>query len=151
MWDDFDNDDFDEDDINDFRRRRDEIENHPLKQKAKDIFGLTKALVGSLDEARKELYGGLMLESAVLLSSKFAGAHPVDDYIIKMENAVIMKVHAKSLHSLTYQLAMEGTHAEDHLQLLRDAIDEFRGLFKAWIKGFDDSERYDDGWGLFLD
>ncbi|MCH7401563.1 hypothetical protein ACFOUP_14035 [Belliella kenyensis] len=151
MWDNFDNDDFDEDDMDDFRRKKDETQNHPLKLKSIEIFRLTKAIVGSLDEARKELYGTLMLESAMLLSSKFAGAHPVDDFIIKMENAVIMKVHAKSLYSMSYQLAMEGTHAEDHLQLLRDAIDEFRELFKEWIKNFDQAEKSDDGWGLFID
>jgi hypothetical protein len=151
MWDDFDDNDFDEDDMAEFQRRKDELNSHPLKLKGMEIFDLTHALVGSLDEARKELYGGLMLESAGLLPAKFSGAHGVDDYIIKMENAVIMKVHAKSLQSMTYQLALEGTHAEEHLQLLRDAIGEFKELFREWVKGFDGAERYDDGWGLFLD
>ncbi|SNS40848.1 hypothetical protein SAMN06295967_10923 [Belliella buryatensis] len=151
MWDDFDDNDFDEDDMEEFQRKRDELKLHPLKLKGMEIFDLTHALVGSLDEARKELYGGLMLESAGLLPAKFSGAHSVDDYIIKMENAVIMKVHAKSLQSMTYQLALEGTHAEEHLQLLRDAIEEFRVLFKEWVTAFDGTERFDDGWGLFLD
>ncbi|WP_332914495.1 hypothetical protein [Algoriphagus boritolerans] len=106
--------------------------------------------MGSLDEARKELYGGMMMEDAMIMSAKFAGAEGVNDYIHKMENATIMKVHARHLNSMTYQLAMEETHAEEHLNLLREAIEEFKILFVAWVKGFDSQDRYDDGWGLFV-
>lgn len=62
-----------------------------------------------------------------------------------------MKIHARSLDGMTYQLALEGTHAEEHLQLLRDAVIEFKDLFKDWVKGFDSRDRHNDGWGLFLD
>ncbi|MBN3584768.1 hypothetical protein JYB64_20420 [Algoriphagus aestuarii] len=151
MWDDFDeNSDWDEDGES-FEEEQNRIYRHPLMVKAKEIVGLTHALVGSLDEARKELYGGIMMEDATLMSSKFAGAEGIDDYVAKMENAMIMKVHAKNLRAMTFQLAVESTHAEEHLQLLRDAIEEYRKLFVKWIKGFDSSEKYDDGWGIFTD
>ncbi|MFD2034374.1 hypothetical protein ACFSKL_06205 [Belliella marina] len=150
MWDNFDDDDYDEDDEAEFQRERDEKKKHPLWIKSRDIFELTLALVGSLDEARSELYGSLMMESAAVLGAKFSGAHAVDSYVIKMENAVIMKVHARSLGSLIFQLSLEETHAEEHLQLLRDALDEFKILFREWVKGFDSADRYDDGWGLFV-
>ena len=151
MWDDFDEENEDEDE-NEFdpKSMRDQIYSHPLMKKAIEIVSLTHALVGSLDEARKELYGGMMMEDASAMSAKFAGAEAVDSYILKMENATIMKVHARHLHSMTYQLAMEETHAEEHLNLLREAIEEFKILFVAWVKGFDTAERYDDGWGLFI-
>jgi hypothetical protein len=151
MWDDFDEENEDEDE-NEFdpKSMRDQIYSHPLMKKAIEIVSLTHALVGSLDEARKELYGGMMMEDASLMSAKFAGAEGIESYILKMENATIMKVHARHLHSMTYQLAMEETHAEEHLQLLREAIEEFRILFVDWVKSFDTAERYDDGWGLFI-
>ena len=120
-------------------------------KKAKDIFALTRALVGSLDEARRELYGNIMMEDAMVMSAKFAGAESISDYVLKMEKAVIMKVHAKNLNSMTYQLAMEETHAEEHLELLREAIEEYRVLFIEWQKGFDPNEKFDDGWGIFTD
>ena len=50
-----------------------------------------------------------------------------------------------------YQLAMEETHAEEHLELLRTAIEEYRKLFIEWIKGFDPNQKFDDGWGIFTD
>lgn len=151
MWDDFDINDFNEDDEEVFRDKRDKLKNHPLRIKSVEIFKLTHALVGSLDEARRELYGTLMLESAGILGAKFSAANTVSDYVLKMENAVIMKIHARSLDGMTYQLALEGTHAEEHLQLLRDAVIEFKDFFKDWVKGFDSRDRHNDGWGLFLD
>jgi hypothetical protein len=152
MWDDFDEDsDWEEGDEESLENEQNRIYRHPLMRKAKDIVALTHALVGSLDEARKELYGGLIMEDATVMSVKFAGAEALEDFVAKMENATIMKVHAKSLRAMTYQLAVESTHAEEHLQLLRDAIEDYRKLFVEWVKGFDSSEKYDDGWGIFTD
>ncbi|MCS5491207.1 hypothetical protein [Algoriphagus limi] len=153
MWDDFDDEDpdFDGDEDFDFQKQQDRIYQHPLMKKAKEIVGLTRALVGSLDEARKELYGSIMMEDAMVMSAKFAGAESIPDYVIKMEKATLMKIHAKSLNSMTYQLAMEETHAEEHLELLRTAIEEYRKLFIEWIKGFDPNQKFDDGWGIFTD
>jgi hypothetical protein len=150
MWEDFDENEEDDESEFDPKAQRDQIYSHPLMKKASEIVSLTHALVGSLDEARKELYGGMMMEDAMVMSAKFAGAEGVNDYILKMENATIMKVHARHLNSMTYQLAVEETHAEDHLNLLREAISEFRILFVEWVRGFDSSERVDDGWGLFI-
>ncbi|MEB2782319.1 hypothetical protein U3A58_18155 [Algoriphagus sp. C2-6-M1] len=153
MWDDFNDDeaDWDEDDEFDARKEHENIYKHPLMKKARDIFSLTRALVGSLDEARKELYGNIMMEDAMMMSTKFAEAEGISDYVLKMEKAVVMKVHAKILNTMTYQLGMEETHAEEHLELLREAIEEYRILFIEWTKGFDPSEKNDDGWGIFTD
>jgi hypothetical protein len=150
MWDDFEENEEDDESEFDPKAHRDQIYSHPLMKKALEIVSLTHALVGSLDEARKELYGGMMMEDATVMSAKFAGAEGVNDYILKMENATIMKVHARHLNSMTYQLAVEETHAEEHLNLLRDAIEEFKVLFVTWVKSFESADKYDDGWGLFV-
>lgn len=153
MWDDFEDEEaeWDEDGEYDPKKEQEKIYKHPLMIKAKEIIGLTRALVGSLDEARRELYGGLMMEDAMVMSAKFAGAESIPDFVLKMEKAVIMKVHAKNLNAMTYQLALEETHAEEHLELLRQAIEEYKNLFIEWIRGFDTAEKYDDGWGIFTD
>lgn len=151
MWEDDNDSEWDESDEEEFQRMKRNRFQHPLMQKALEIIKLTQAIVGSLDEARTELYGGQMMESAMILASKFSGAEAMENYVHKMENAVQMKLHARSLSSMSYQLALEGTHAEEHLQLLRDGIEEFRKLFITWVKGFDKSKREDDGWGVFMD
>ena len=152
MWDDFDDEpDFEEDGEFDYRKEQERIFKHPLMKKSKEIIGLTRALVGSLDEARRELYGNIMMEDAAIMSAKFSAAENFPDYITKMENAVLMKLRAKSLNSMTYQLALEETHAEEHLELLRVAIEDFRKLFLSWITTFDSDKKSDDGWGMFMD
>lgn len=151
MWEDDNESEWDESDEEEFQRMKRNRIKHPLIQKALEIIKLTQAIVGSLDEPRAALYGSQMMESAMILASKFSGAEAIDNYIHKMENAVQMKLHARSLSSMSYQLALEGTHAEEHLQLLRDGIEEYRKLFVDWVAGFDKSKREDDGWGLFLD
>lgn len=149
MWDNFEEDDWDESDEAEFLRKKEN--SHPLMVKCVDIVKLTRAIVGSLDEARNQLYGSLMIKSAKCLASKFIEANADDNYILKMENAVHMKSHARSLHEMTYQLAFESTHAEEHLQLLRDAIGDFKKLFVGWVATFDKEKKEKDGWGLFED
>ncbi|WP_297338312.1 hypothetical protein [Algoriphagus sp.] len=153
MWDDFDDQDpdFDQEGNFNFENDQGKVFQHPLMKKARDIVGLTKALVGSLDEARRELYGSMMLEDAVSLGAKFTAAEGITDFVLKMEKAMLMKIHAKSLFSMSYQLALEETHAEEHLQLLRESIDDYRLLFVDWVKDFDPKEKSDDGWGIFTD
>ncbi len=153
MYDDFDDDEnsWEEEDESSFKNEHEKIYRHPLMLKAKDILALTRALVGSLDEARRELYGSLMLQDSMLISAKFAAAESSSDYVSKMEKAVFIKVHAKNLKAITYQLAVEETHAEEHLELLRTAIEEYRILFKEWLKNLDPSDKLDDGWGMFMD
>lgn len=153
MWDDFDEEEEDWEDDEEFNphREQDRIYKHPLMKKAKDILGLTRALVGSLDEPRKELYGHSMLNDAKQLQIKFSSAESGTQYSLKMESAVLIKVHAKSLFTITYELEVQETHAREHLALLRQAIEDFRKLFLKWIEEMDRDQNFDDGWGIFID
>jgi hypothetical protein len=153
MWEDDDEDDsWDEGDQDAFQKEKDRINNHPLKMKGMEIYKLTNALVGSLDEARAELYGSLMMESAMIIPAKFSGAEGVNDYILKMENATIMKIHARSLNSMTTNWPWKERMPRNTYSCLRDAIEEYKEMFVEWVKGFASAEkRDDDGWGLFID
>jgi hypothetical protein len=64
-----------------------------------------------------------------------------------MENAVIIKVHARSLQTHTSGLKMLGYPNHEYLQILRDEIDEFRKLFIEWVNSFDKSNDIEDEWG----
>ena len=80
MWDDFDEEnEWDDEGEFDPESKRDQTYAHPIMKKAFEIVSLTNAIVGSLDEARKELYGGIMIGDAMILGAKFAGAEGVDD------------------------------------------------------------------------
>lgn len=149
MWEDWDENEWEESDEAEFLRKK--ANTPPLMWKCIDIVKLTRAIVGSLDEARTELYGSSMLQSAKLLATKYIEANANPNYLIKMENAVLIKINARALYHMTHQLAEESTHAEEHLQLLRDAIGDLKKLFVEWVKSFDKNQRSEDGWGLFED
>lgn len=98
-----------------------------------------------------EHYKGIMMEDVMLINAKLRGAEGGDLYSIRMENAVIIKIHAVSLLTATSGLKMMGLSNNKYLQLLRDEIEEFRKLFLEWINTFDKANDIPDGWGLFSD
>jgi hypothetical protein len=68
-----------------------------------------------------------------------------------MENATIIKIHARSL--LTQTSSAKYLHLQDerYLKLLRDEIESFRVLFKEWVATFESgTTKEGDGWGLFV-
>jgi hypothetical protein len=68
-----------------------------------------------------------------------------------MENATLIKIHARSLLTQTASVKYLGLLNEQYVQLLRDEIEAFRLLFKEWVKTFDiNTTREGDGWGLFV-
>lgn len=149
MWDRFDDEDEWGEDEGDAQNP-----NHstrPIKKKANDIVRLTYALVGNLDEAHVKLYGEAMIRDAKWIRERFDQAELEDNYILKMENAVLLKVHARALCEMSTQLTGQGSFAKEHEKLLHDAILELKRMFVDWVQTFSTDQRTDDGWGLFMD
>ena len=145
MWDD---DNFDPEE----ERRK--LESKPIFQKAEEICELTQHIVGTLDKSspHAEVHASTMLQDAMVIPAKIAGAEAVDDYILKMENAVIIKVHAKSLLTHTSSLRYLELVDAEYLQLLKNEIEAFRLLFRQWVLSFQvNTTKEGDGWGLFVD
>jgi hypothetical protein len=152
MWEDEDPDDLPEDDDYDPEKEQRRVEALPIYQKAEEIRDLTRRIIDSIDDEEvKMIHSNIMLEDSMLLSVKIAGAEAVDDYILKMENATLIKIHARSLQAQSASLIFEGILPEEYLILLRKEIDTFRLLFKEWVRSFDSSCKEGDGWGLFVD
>lgn len=155
--DDFDPNDFlnsDDDDPEETQReyeaRRERIDNLPLMKKAWEVYRLTKTIVETMRETASPMaqtVGEQLLTDAVTLIPKIAGAEGSELYTLKMENAVVIKLHARSLLTTTNWLRMEKLTPPEHIQLLRDVIDEFRLLFIDWVAGFDKTDDIPDEWG----
>jgi hypothetical protein len=149
MWeDDDDNDDNDYDPDEEQRK----LEALPIYKKALEILDLTEQIVDTFnDEDRARIHRQNMLEDAMIIPAKIAGAEAMDDYVLKMENATIIKIHARSL--LTQTSSAKYLHLQDerYLKLLRDEIEAFRLLFKQWVATFESgTTKEGDGWGLFV-
>ena len=156
----FDDDDDDDDMFDAGRLSTDEalkeedrrIHEMPLHQSAVNIRRLTAALVETFTEKKDKLMmKEQMLMNAYMLGPKIAGAEGGDLYTLRMENAVIIKIHARDLLTQTSFCKIEKLSNPEYLQLLRDEIENFRILFVEWVKGFDKENDIRDDWGLFYD
>mgnify|MGYP001616522137 CR=1 FL=1 len=155
MWED-DEDDFEGMSDEEFKKQREEqhkrLYEMPIMKKAIEIRELTKTITELMNEELDQFeLRSQMRENAYIIGPKIAGAQGSDSYLLSMENAVIIKRAARELQAET-SLAKEMKLIEAHyLQLLRNDIEEFRLLFLEWIKTFDTYDRYDDGWGIFVE
>ncbi|MDF1516778.1 MAG: hypothetical protein RQ864_12050 [Lutibacter sp.] len=132
----------------------------PLYKKAQEIMeislkkseSVSKHDIENLDEAEGEMlegYAQYIRENATIIPAKISGAEAVEIYDLKMENAAIIRKAARELSTYCTGLAMCGYKNTDYLQLLRDEIEEFRGLFAEWVKTFDQWNYLFYSWGLF--
>ena len=95
-----------------------------------------------------EDYKGMLLgdayQVAVKIKSSEAGL-----YIIRMENASIIRKNAQFIKSSMLTMMSEGVIEKSHGQIIRDEIDNFRELFRIWVSTFEKDE-CEDEWGLFI-
>lgn len=167
-WDD-DDDDFDMNDFDfnpddeELRKEMDaeneRIDNLPIVKKAEELYQLVNSLVETIDgkDANEDVpgemlehYKSMMLEDVMIISAKIQGAEGGDLYTLRMENAVIIKIHARSLLTHTSGLKMLGYPNHEYLQILRVEIDEFRKLFIEWVNSFDKANDIEDEWGTLF-
>ena len=154
--DEFDASDFEESESADMQamqeiKEEDErIRNLPLMMKSKQILQLVDSLVETIpDDDMAEHCKRVMLEDALTMVTKIAGAESGDLYTLRMENAVFVKVAARNLLTQLSGLSLLGMIEHRYMELLKAEIEEFRLLFIDWMETFDKSKDIPDNWGLF--
>lgn len=131
----------------------DELHQFPLYQKAEQIYQITRGLIEIVpadNEFLQETTVRFMMENAMLIPAKIAGAQAVELYDLKMENAALIRKAARELYVYAGSLRFEESITDqDYIQLLRNEIEEFRLLFIDWVENFDVWNYIKDNWGLF--
>lgn len=122
-----------------------------IYNKAIEIFETVKHICDLIPESNTDLQPTkqVMLEDAMILSTKIAGADAVDLYDIKMENAALIRRAARELMIQNHHLSMFGFEEVHYFQIVRDLIEEFRLLYIDWVATFDQWDYIIDRWGLF--
>ena len=92
---------------------------------------------------------GVMLEDAMLLTVKVAGATAGQLYDIKMEAATIIRKAAMELMIQNHALDMFGFEHVEYFKIVRNLLEEYRLLFIDWVAKFDPQDYIIDRWGLF--
>ncbi|CAN1512603.1 hypothetical protein MCETHM1_00838 [Flavobacteriaceae bacterium] len=133
--------------------QRDKTEQMAIYQKAEQIFQITQGLVQIIpmdNEFLQETTARFMMEDAMTIPAKIAGAEAADLYDLRMENAAIIRKSARDLYVHAGSLRFEESIPDkDYILLLRKEIDEFRLLFIDWVASFDMWNYIKDDWGLF--
>jgi len=134
------------------QEKDEKIFSHPLYLKAEEIYKIVQTMSDTMDENEREMHMSTLRESAMMLAPKFAGAMTSESWTLCMQNASIMRYHAQYLHTSTSMLHEMSDIPEEYVKVLRSEMEEFRDLFKEWIKTFKDleDEGIEDEWGLFL-
>lgn len=136
-----------------FDEENDEIDPKelPIYRKGLEIFEVVNQICELIpdDEEMLGQVKGVMLEDAMLLTVKVAGATGGQLYDIKMECAAIIRKAARELMIQNHSLEMFGFEHVEYYQIVRDLIEEYRLLFIDWVAGFDKWDYIIDRWGLF--
>jgi hypothetical protein len=96
-----------------------------------------------IDWHRDEMRG-----NSLIIPAKISGAEAGDLYILRMENAAIIRKAAMDIYLDCHLLTEAKVAADQDVELLRSEIDQFRQYFIDWVNGFEKDD-YEDDWGLF--
>ena len=129
--------------------------NKPKLERAKNLYNqareiykyatiFTETLKGEMAEMTKEL----ILQNAMMLCPKIMGAEGGDIYILRMENASIIRTNARELETqVKAALLFEQCNKKDAHVVIAE-IEKFKELFKIWVSHFEKDDITDD-WGLY--
>jgi hypothetical protein len=121
-----------------------------LYRQWREVFGLVIAFADSLNndkEDEEDMTRRLIFENLMAVAPKILSA--VDTlYVIQMENAAIIRTNCRQLMEQIGFAALSGIADEEHHQVIEEAMNEFRELFRQWVATFQPDE-FEDEWGLF--
>lgn len=116
----------------------------------REVFGLVTAFAETLNNGREgeeDMTRRLIYENVMIVAPKILSA--VDTlYVLQMENAAIIRTNCRQLMEQISFAAMSGIADEEHCDVIEEAMEEFRVLFKQWVATFEPDE-FEDEWGVF--
>ncbi|HLK28712.1 MAG TPA: hypothetical protein VKT28_09030 [Puia sp.] len=116
------------------------------------LLGLYDSIKPSDEEEGEESFfesqKGIILSDAYLVGAKIRGAEAGDMYVLRMENASMIRTAAQTVYIHMSSLKFQGLAEETHTDAVRSEIEIFREYFKEWVTSFKKDE-FEDEWGLF--
>ncbi len=86
---------------------------------------------------------------AYIVGVKIRSSEAGNMYVLRMENAAIIRQFAQGIATGLLSFVEEDTADQSHIKVVRGEIDTFRQLFIQWVNTFEKDEFTDD-WGLFV-
>ena len=116
----------------------------------REVFCLTSAFAEALPEEEDDLLStkSMIYQNAYIVAPKIMSACGDTLYMIKMENAALIRFNCRQLWEQVTFAVLEGNADREHKEVIEEAIDDFKALFKQWAATFKPDE-FEDEWGLF--
>lgn len=156
--------DWDDDALDDLEEEGEEWKPNPTKEFCRQMYTqwnvvmtVLKASFDSLKEPGEDnLYRkdhiedmiNMLMGDAYEVGAKIRSSEAGGLYMIRMENAAIIRKNAQYIKISTNGFMMDGLMEEEHRTIICNEIDKFREIFKQWVASFQKDECEDD-WGLF--
>jgi hypothetical protein len=107
------------------------------------------AKTDDVPEEMLQMQKDTILGDAYQVAVKVRSSAGLDLYVLKMENAAIIRKNAMYIHTHIGGMASMGFIEDDHARAVRSDIDKFRMLFIEWVNTFEKDE-FEDEWGFFV-
>ncbi len=91
----------------------------------------------------------LVMQNALMICPKIAGAEAGDSYIIRMENASVIRINCIELMVQVRSAALFDQCNKDYENAVKNEREKFRLLFIDWA-GLFEKDEFEDEWGLYL-
>jgi len=156
--------DWDDDDFSKFDEEGEDWKLKPTREACKLLYKQWQQIVLMLNGAFESMntegqnnfskeywedYKGVILGDAFQVAVKIKSSEAGELYIIRMENASIIRKNAQFIASSILVMIKENQINKEHGEVIRAEIDKFRALFKKWVSTFVRDE-FEDEWGLFI-
>ena len=124
-----------------------------LYNKWREIFLLVESYCETLQDSKEydhaEKNKELIWQNLFIVAPKIIGAAGADLYVLKMENASIVRYNCRELMEQVRFTATVGAGEEKYAEAIEHEMDIFRELFKTWVNTFI-KDSNEDEWGLFV-
>ena len=124
-----------------------------LYNKWREIFPLVECycdtLQNSPDYEHSDQNKELIYQNLFIVAPKIIGAAGTPSYVLKMENASVIRNNCRELMEQVKFAALVGAGEEKYAEAIEEEMDKFRDLFRNWVTTFvKDSD--EDEWGLYV-
>lgn len=146
--------DFRDDDDDEWKTKQELEIGKALYNQWREVFGLVYAFTDSLRETEDEKSHpastkNLIFQNLTIVAPKIISAIQINDYVLRMENASIIRNNCREMMVQISFAAMIGDADEQHKEVIEQSLNKFKALFKQWVTGFEKDD-YEDEWGLFV-
>lgn len=119
-----------------------------LYNQAREVYKYATIFCETLKGEMADMTKSLMMQNAMMLCPKIMGAEGGDMYILRMENASIIRTNARELDIQVKSALMFEQCSKKDAHVVISELEKFKQLFKAWVSHFEKDDMEDD-WGLY--